>query len=113
MSTAFTLGHSGSRWPSGGYRNLAILPVDEATVATAFGSPLLHGDEEGLGSWAALGLHHASGALVELIRYNAAPDPSGFLVRVDSMQDASAALADLLSALGLQSNDLPWVSNGA
>ena len=113
MSNAFTTVHSGARWPSGDYRNLAILPIDEEAVTTSFGSPLLRGNDEGLGSWAALGLRHNSGVLIELIRYNAVPGPNGFLVRIDRMHDASAALTDLLAALKLQSQDLPWVSGGA
>jgi hypothetical protein len=106
----FTLSELGTQWPSGDFREIAILPIDEKAVADAFHAPLHRGDETGLGPWAALGMWHSSGILIELICYQYMPPPNGFIVRVDSSADFSEALESLLPVFNLQRDQLPWIS---
>jgi hypothetical protein len=106
----FTLSKLGTRWPSGDFRDIAILPIDENAVSDKFRAPLHRGVESGLGPWAALGIQHSGGALVELICYQYIPPPSGFIVRIDSAEKFSEILDAVLGTFNLQREQLPWIS---
>jgi hypothetical protein len=68
----------GTRWPSGRYTSVAVLPMDACRLAEAIGCPLNTGAEEGLGTWVGAGIALPSGQLVEFVQYAHAPRASRF-----------------------------------
>jgi hypothetical protein len=82
----------GSRWPSGDYASLAVLPISESELASRIGLPLVRGVEEGLGPFAAIVGSLPSGAAVEFIRHALAPEPNGVELRTDKGTFCAATL---------------------
>jgi len=101
----------GTSWPSGDYRDVALLPLDDLVVSKVFGD-LLEGTEPGLGDWLAVGFQLYDGHYVELVRYKASPPPLGYIVRFDSSASVEPALSSVLSLAGLTRSALPWVAAG-
>lgn len=106
----FVVVPEGTRWPSGDYYDLAHLPIDEDTLTSVLGSPLVRGVEDGLGPWAAIGIRLSSGTALEFIRYQYEPTPPGFSVCADMKADLSRALDDVLEIFSLKRSSLVWVS---
>ena len=101
----------GTSWPSGDYRDVAVLPLDDLGVTEVFGD-LLEGTECGLGDWLATGFQLSDGNYVELIRYKASPPPFGYTVRLDSSASIEPSLSTVLFLVGLKRSALPWVAVG-
>src|SRR6478752_1609196 len=95
----------GMRWPSGNYREVALLDVRGAYLSNHFGGDLVAGDEPGLGAWRAIGGKLKSGAVIELIEYLAQPE-KGFALRADSSCDLQSVLDETLAFLGMKSNSV-------
>ncbi len=101
----------GTSWPSGNYRDVAVLPLDDVAVSQLFGE-LLEGTEPGLGDWLAIGFQLPDGGYVELIRYKASPPPFGYSVRLDASDSIEPSLTAVLALTGLEKSLLPWVAPG-
>ncbi|WP_146146957.1 hypothetical protein [Stenotrophomonas maltophilia] len=97
----------GDASPGGGYVELAVIKVDDAFLTRRLGQSLLTGSEPGMGAWRSLGMRLPSGAVVELIAYDAEPD-AGFTVRIDNQSDPRIALQEIISALGLGAEQIIW-----
>ena len=97
-------------WPSGDCIDLALIDVPERLLESALGVPFERGLESGLGEWVAAGGRLPGGTVVELIRYEQAPAPGGFTLRVDAGADLRSALDELLVVAGLRRDTLRWVS---
>jgi hypothetical protein len=105
----FRILEAGSRWPDPGYRELALLELTPEHVRAVLCANLVEGDEEGLGTWSAIGFMMADGAMVELIFHDASPT-AGFAVRVDSHHATEATLDRLLRLLGIGRGIVKWVN---
>ena len=103
---------AGSRWPSGDFESLAILPISEELIHSVLGLELIRGVEDGLGAWAAVGFRLQSGVVVELIQHGSAPGPKGFELRADKGSDMEAVLLSILSLFNLERNALAWCAPG-
>lgn len=99
----------GQAWPGGGYVELAVIKVDDGFLTRHFAQPLLTGNEPGMGAWRSLGVRLPSGAVAELIAYDAEPD-GGFTVRIDNQSDPHVALREIISGLGLGAEQIVWSS---
>ena len=103
----------GGLWPSGDYRDVAVLPIVDADVARVFGAEMNHGIEVGLGPWRAVGFRLSAGAVAELIYYPSSPGPSGYALRLDRDASVQPALSEVLFLFGLQRDSLLWIAGGA
>lgn len=99
----------GMKWPGGSYNEIARLAVTEDHLSDYFGSELIKGDEPGLGPWRAIGLQLDSGAVVELISYDADREV-GFTLRVDILSDPRIALNEVVMNILTSPQDVTWVS---
>lgn len=99
----------GARWPSGTYKNIALLDVSSNDVARCFDAQLVAGHEDGLGAWKAIGGELKSGAQIELIEYSESPI-KGFELRVDSAWNSSDVLSEALELLEAGMASVLWRS---
>jgi len=97
------------RWPSGDYREVAVLDIKDQDLSRCFGPDIHSGDEPGLGPWRAVGGKLSSGAVIELIEY-LARSGKGFELRVDSSFDMGDTLRETLAAMNLGPESVLWTS---
>lgn len=102
---------AGTPWPSGAYIDLAVINIAEANVARTLGANLVPGDEPGMGGWRAIAVRLESGSVIEIISYDASPEP-GFTIRADGTNKLSMVLKECMALFGLQDVDLRWVAPG-
>lgn len=100
----------GIRWPSGDYRDVAVLPISDSEVQAVFGE-LTEGTEPGLGMWLAIGFKLPDQSLVELINYKASPPPAGYILRLDKHANTEPSLSHMLSVFGLSKDALLWLTS--
>ena len=98
----------GSPWPSCGYAESALLAVSEDQLEERLSAKLLHGVEEGLGAWTAIGLRLPSGEMVELVHHRGRPGERAFLVRTVATASPQAVLDELLVCLHLPQIAVIW-----
>ena len=108
--TAFTLSTAGTKWPSGDFNEVAVLPLSDAKLVEIFG-PFLCGIEPDLGQWNAVGFALPDSSLVELIRYVSSPPPHGYILRIDKSAPVEPTLSQVLTIVGLFRDELPWVTS--
>ena len=98
----------GEVWPSGQYKVIALLDVDDAWVEGTVGVPLVTDFEDGLGAWVGAGGKLPSGAPVELIKYKLAPSGPLFELRTDHDADAQQTLTDFVTVTRLDPTKIRW-----
>lgn len=99
----------GTRWPSGRSLDTAVIAISAAEVKAISGCPMKTGDEEGMGSWRAIGFQLSTGEHMELIEYgNSSGD--GFVLRVDADQPLQRSFERFLHAFGLAEDAMLWRS---
>lgn len=103
----------GIPWPSSGYSEYALLAVSEAELERRLSTRLVHGVEEGLGAWAAIGLRLPSGAIVELVDYQERPGERAFVVRMVATASSEVVLNELLACLPLPEGSVIWRASNA
>lgn len=108
-TTAFSVVPKGTPWPSGDYFDLALFTVTEAQIESLLGLELSHGEEQGLGPWAAIGIRLKSGEVIELIYYRYSPT-QGLVVRADLGCEPSVVIADVVELLRIERNVISWIS---
>ena len=107
----FEIVAQGTRWPSGDFRDVAVLPISDSEVREVFGE-LTEGTEPGLGDWLAIGFKLPDQSLIELINYKASPLPTGYILRLDKRAHTEPSLSHVLSAFGLSKDALSWLNAG-
>lgn len=100
----------GEKWPSGDFKEIAIIDISPEVLGQKAGMALCEGDEVGLGRWQSIGGKLRSGAVIELISYDASL-PRGFILRVDVGSDMARALQDTLMALGVGAESVLWTAS--
>jgi hypothetical protein len=110
MNAAFRVvrAEENPHWPSGSCKHVAVITVSPDELSRRVGVPLTEGDEPGLGPWCAVALELASGAPVEIIRYDYDPEPGAFYVRADAQADTVSVRDETVAALGLAQSAIAW-----
>ncbi|KQU71481.1 hypothetical protein ASE08_29070 [Rhizobacter sp. Root16D2] len=98
----------GAPWPGIGYVESALLAISEVDLQERISTKLARGTEDGLGSWAAVGLRLPSGGIVELVNYHERPGQNAFIVRTVATAAPELVLDELLSCLGLTQPSVIW-----
>ncbi len=97
----------GTRWPSGEYVELALFSLSIEEIADRIVMPLVHGFEDGLGRWSAMGGRLPSGADIEIVSYLRIP--TSVVLRVDKNVNSGATLHEVLTQFNLSRTDLKHV----
>jgi hypothetical protein len=101
-------GQQGEYWPSGTFKVIAYLEVEDRWVAEVFGK-IIEDVEDGLGRWVGSGGKLPSGIMAELIRYELQfRDANIFELRIDSRADEKQALAEFMLTAGLAPEAVRW-----
>ena len=93
-----------ARWPSGEFIDLAVLPLTEGELARRIGVSLVHGIEDGLGPWAAIGGYLRSGVQFEFICY--AQIPASVILRMDKNTYSATAVDEALRLVGFSRKEV-------
>lgn len=99
----------GARWPSGDFKEVALLDVSSDFLESATGKELQKGEEVGLGGWQAMGAKLGSGSVIELISYQGHKPPC-FILRVDVGCNVFQVVEETLHALNIGKESLIWVA---
>ena len=107
--SGFEIAAEGTKWPSGRFHDVAVLPISDARVMEIFG-PFVSGTDSGLGGWHAIGFWLPDKTLIELVRYISSPPPTGFVLRIDRSAPIEQAFAHVLQIVGVSKDELPWIN---
>ena len=96
----------GTRWPSGDSLVIAELDVSVEWVSKLFGTQLIEGVEEGLGSWVGIGGQLPSGRPIELVKYQM---QDWFQLRADSASPIRPVLEEFRKVSAISDSQISWV----